>query len=182
MIKVLVIGTCVLLLLPRFVFLSLWPTNHLHSKLRIKWYDSMCFPSFVLFSFPLSLPFLRLPRRLFFNMFPRDFRFRNHVFLQSLTFVYVAETRNSVPETYYFVLLQAETWRYYPASWRVFPCSRCPYCVNTSKNWVTHLRKPSFPFGIFLNSFRKLTFGYFSFNLHAMKTYSLYTSDKYIPQ
>ena len=136
MIKVLVIGTCVLLLLSRFVFLSLWPTNHLHPKLRIKWYDSMCFPSFVLFSLPLSLPFLRLPRRLFFYMFPRDFRFRNHVFLQSLTFVYVAETRNSVPETYYFVLLRAETWRYYPASWLVFPCSRCPYCVNTSKNWL----------------------------------------------
>ena len=48
-----------------------------------------------------------------------------------------------------------------PATWLVFPCSRCPYCVNTSKNWVTHLRKPSFPFGIFFNSYMKLTFGYF---------------------
>ena len=45
----------------------------------------------------------------FFYMFPTDFRFRNNVFLQSLTFVSVAETRNSVPGTYHFVLLRAET-------------------------------------------------------------------------
>ena len=38
-----------------------------------------------------------------FYMFPTDFRFRNHVFPQSLTCVYVAETRYSVPETCYFV-------------------------------------------------------------------------------
>ena len=40
----------------------------------------------------------------FFYMFPTDFRFRNHVFPQSLTCVYVAETRYSVPETCYFLL------------------------------------------------------------------------------
>ena len=39
----------------------------------------------------------------FFYMFPTDFRFRNHVFPQSLTCAYVAETRYSVPETCYFV-------------------------------------------------------------------------------
>ena len=39
----------------------------------------------------------------FFYMFQTDFHFRNHVFPQSLRCVYVAETRNSVPETYFFV-------------------------------------------------------------------------------
>ena len=39
---------------------------------------------------------------------------------------------------------------------------RCRYCLNTSNNWVTHLRKPSFPVGIFLYSYMKLTFEYFS--------------------
>ena len=39
----------------------------------------------------------------FFYMFPTDFRFRNHVFPLSLRCVYVAETRNSVPETCFFV-------------------------------------------------------------------------------
>ena len=38
-----------------------------------------------------------------FYMFPTDFRFTNHVFRQSLTCAYVAETQNSVPETCYFV-------------------------------------------------------------------------------
>ena len=36
--------------------------------------------------------------------FPTDFCCRNHVFPQSLTCVYVAETRYSVPETCYFLL------------------------------------------------------------------------------
>ena len=39
---------------------------------------------------------------------------------------------------------------------------RCRYCINKSKKWVTHLRKPSFPVGIFLCSYMKLTFEYFS--------------------
>ena len=40
---------------------------------------------------------------LFFYMFPIVFRFTNHVFPQSLTCVYVAEMRNSLPETCSFV-------------------------------------------------------------------------------
>ena len=60
------------------------------------------FPLFRIF-LPPPLPPLHAPAtRAIFNMFPTDFRFRNNVFLQSLTFVYVAET-------YYFVLLRAET-------------------------------------------------------------------------
>ena len=47
--------------------------------------------------------FTREAEHLFFYMFPTDFRFRNHVFPQSLTCVYVAETPNSVPETWFFV-------------------------------------------------------------------------------
>ena len=42
-------------------------------------------------------------RRPLFSMFSANVRFRNHVFPQSLTCVYVAETRISVPETYYFI-------------------------------------------------------------------------------
>ena len=47
--------------------------------------------------------FTREAEHFFFYMFPIVFRFRNHVFPQSLTCVYVAETRNSVPETCSFV-------------------------------------------------------------------------------
>ena len=95
-------------------------------------------------------------------MFPTDFRFKNHVFLQPLTCVYVAETRNSVIS----FLLRAETWRYGPVTWLVFPGFR-PFplpllrILNTSKKF--HIcRKKGFPVGIFLNSYMKLTFEYFS--------------------
>ena len=54
-------------------------------------------------NFNLAPTQYRQLRRLLFYMFPTDFRFRNHVFPQSLTCVYVAETRYSVPETCYFV-------------------------------------------------------------------------------
>ena len=46
---------------------------------------------------------LKGKRNTFYYMFPTDFRFRNHVFPLSLRCVYVAETRNSVPETCFFV-------------------------------------------------------------------------------
>ena len=62
------------------------------------------------FRLPDTLRFFMCPslrsqrkRTTFFHTFPTDFRFRNHVFPQSLTCVNVAEVRNSVPETYYFV-------------------------------------------------------------------------------
>ena len=38
---------------------------------------------------PSPSPFCACHAGYFFNMFPRDFHFRNNVFLQSLTFVYV---------------------------------------------------------------------------------------------
>ena len=41
--------------------------------------------------------------RTLFYMFPTDFHFRNHIFLQSLTCAYVTETPYSIPETCYFV-------------------------------------------------------------------------------
>ena len=72
-----------------------------------------------------------------FYMFPTDFRFRNHVFPQSLTCVYVAETRYSVPETCYFVRSTGGNVK--DTVWQpdLFFCvSVCfRYCVNTSKKF-----------------------------------------------
>ena len=72
-----------------------------------------------------------------FYTFPTDFRFRNHVFPQSLTCVYVAETRYSAPETCYFVRSTGgnvkDTVRQPDLFFCVSVCFR--YCVNTSKKF-----------------------------------------------
>ena len=100
-------------------------------------------------------------RNTFFYMFATDFRFRNHVFPQSLTCVYVAETRNSLPETCFFVPSSGGNVKIQSGNltgFSVFPAVS-----------VSHLRKPSFPIGIFLHSYMKSTF-------------SLYKSDQYVTQ
>ena len=125
-----------------------------------------------------------------FYMFPTDFRFRNHVFPQPLTCVYVAETRNSATEICYFVPSSGGNVKILSGNltgFSVFPSVSVVFTAYIKYvQKVSHLRKPSFPVGIFLNSYMKLTFEYFSLriffpvNLHAVKTYSLYTfkSDK----
>ena len=60
-----------------------------------------------------------------------------------------------------FVLL-AETWRYGPATWLVFPCFRLFPLLRKYVQKVSYLRKSGFPMGIFLYSYMKLTFEYFS--------------------
>ena len=95
----------------------------------------------------------------FFYMFPTDFRFRNHVFPQSLKCVYVAETRYSVPETCYFVRSTGGNVKIRSGNltcFSVFPLLR-KYVQK-----VSYLPKPGFPMAIFLYSYMKLTFEYFS--------------------
>ena len=80
-------------------------------------------------------------------MFPTDFRFRNHVFPQSLTCAY------------YFVRSTGGNVKIRSGNltcFSVFPL--LPKYVQK----VSYLPKPSFPMAIFLYSYMKLTFEYFS--------------------
>ena len=101
-----------------------------------------------------------------FYMFPTDFRFRNHVFPQPLTCVYVAETRNSATEICYFVPSSGGNVKILSGNltgFSVFPSVSVVFTAYIKYvQKVSHLRKPSFPVGIFLNSYMKLTFEYFS--------------------
>ena len=58
--------------------------------------------------------------------------------------------------------LLAETWRYGPATWPVFLCFRLFPLLLKYVQKVSYLRKSGFPMGIFLYSYMKLTFEYFS--------------------
>ena len=102
-------------------------------------------------------------------MFLTNFGFRNRVFPQSLSCLYVTETWNFVPETCFFVPSSSRNVkiRFGSLSFFFFHVSvrfRCRYCVNTSKNFT--FAATSFSFGIFLNSFIKLSFEYFSRSIY----------------
>ena len=68
--------------------------THRQTRVYVSWYITV---------FHVSAAAFKREAEHIYYMFPTDFRFRNHVFPQSLRCVYVAETRNSVPETCFFV-------------------------------------------------------------------------------
>ena len=74
-------------------------------------------------------------------MFLTNFGFRNRVFPQSLSCLYVTETWNFVPETCFFVPSSSRNVKIRFGSLSFFFSHvsvrfRCRYCVNTSKNFT----------------------------------------------
>ena len=131
----------------------------------------------------LMFPSLRLQRnRNTFYMFPTDFRFRNHVFLQSLTCVYVAETRNSASETYYFVRSTGGNVKIRSGNltcFSVFLSVSATAQIRPKSFIFAETRFSNWNFSLILHEINLRVF--FLVNLHALNTCSLYKSDKYIP-
>ena len=101
-----------------------------------------------------------------FYMFPTDFRFRNHLFPQPLTYVYVAETRISVRVTCFFIPSSGGNMKIRSGNltgFSVFPSVSVAFTAYIKYvQKVSNLRKPSFLVGLYLNSYMKSTFEYFS--------------------
>ena len=112
-----------------------------------------------------------------------DVRFRNHLYPQSLTCVYVTETQISVPETYYFVPSTVGNVKLRFGNLTDFSVFLLPllykYVQKLGYSFAV-TKFSSWTFSLFLHEISLRVF--FSVNLHAMKTCSLYKSDKYIRQ
>ena len=115
-----------------------------------------------------------------FLMFPSDFRFRNHVFPQSLTCAYVAETRYSVPETCYFVRSTVGNVKIRSGNltcFSVFPSVSVTALICPKSFIFAETRFSNGNFSLFLHEINLWVF--FLVNLHAMKTCSLYVRQIY---
>ena len=105
-----------------------------------------------------------------FLHFSADVRFRNHLFPQSLTCVYVAETRISVPETYYFVpstVGNVKTRSGSLTDFSVFPLPLPHKYVQKLGYSLAETKFSSWNFSLFLHKINLRVF--FPVNLHTMK-------------